>query len=56
MSNVCPISFHRPVISIEKSEKFCMAYVDNSTHGITDLTFPIKLLTSLNFDKAYEIS
>ncbi|KAL4483961.1 hypothetical protein ABPG72_013967 [Tetrahymena utriculariae] len=56
LSNTCPVSVYRPVIATEKTEKYCLAYVDNSQMGITDIRFPIQLLTSLNYDKAYQIS
>ncbi|KAL4435330.1 hypothetical protein ABPG74_022813 [Tetrahymena malaccensis] len=56
LSNTCPVSAYRPVIATEKTEKYCLAYVDNSQMGITDINFPIQLLTSLNYDKAYRIS
>ncbi|EAS04871.1 hypothetical protein TTHERM_00469200 (macronuclear) [Tetrahymena thermophila SB210] len=56
LSNVCPVSAYRPVIATEKTEKYCLAFVDNSQMGITDINFPIQLLASLNYDKAYRIS
>jgi len=52
MSNTCPVSIYRPVLSTERTDKYCLAYVENSSSGIVDLTFPIDLLNRLNCFKA----
>ena len=44
VSNKCPVSSYRPVISTEKTDKFCLAYVDNTSTGINDIRIPVQLL------------
>lgn len=40
LSNICPVSAYRPVIATEKTDKFCLAFVENSSNGINDIRYP----------------
>lgn len=56
MSNVCPVESYRPVMYTEKTDKYCIAYVENSSAGIVDLSFPIHILERLNCLKAKTVA